>query len=406
LSDVEELEPARPARTPAADDDLSDVEELGATLKPETPAADDLSDAEELEPAPAKPANPVASSFAASPEREPAPVVEFAVGTRVEARFNGGEQYYPGKIFAVHPDNTVYVRFDDGDEEDNIPAAFVRKADEPAAEEPADDILADLEDLPGLDLEKPAEPAEPEEPAEPAKPPAPVPAFAIGARVEARYNGGESWYPGKIFTAHPDGSFYIKYDDGDEEDNIPASDIRPEPTAEPEPVKQTGSMLADVESDSSDGEVSLRQVTPPAEEPAAAQQEVEEDILAGLGDLGLDSASVSEPPKAAEKPSDEFDYDELEADLFGGSDDAKPGTADSRYDDSRPSTYDSRSYSKRAGTAGTDGYSYSNYDSRPETREPDSKPGTAGTAAGFYDSRPQTEGTDYNFDDDFSDFEI
>ena len=129
--------------------------------------------------------------------------------------------------------------------------------------------------------------------------------------------------------------------------------------------------------------------------------------------------SVSEPPAAekppaAQKPADEFDYDELEADLFGGSDDAvkpstagtRPTTVDSRdYDDSRPSTYDSRSYSNRAGTAGTDGYSYSNYDSRPETREPDSnygsKPGTAGTAGGFYDSRPQTEGTDGNFDDDF-----
>jgi len=352
----------------------------------------------------------VVASFAASPEREPAPAAEFAVGTRVEARFNGSEAYYPGKIFAAHPDGTVYVRFDDGDEQDNVPAADVRKADSPAAEEPADDILADLEeDLPGLDLEKPAEP---EEPTKPTKPPAaaPEPAFAIGARVEARYNGGESWYPGKIFTVHPDGTHFIKYDDGDEEDNIPASDIRPEPAAEPEPVKQTGSMLADVESDSSDGEVSLRQVTPPAEEPAAAQPEAEEDILAGLGDLGLDSASVAEPPKAVEKPTDEFDYDELEADLFGGSDAAKPGTAgtlDSRdYDDSRPSTYDSRSYSNRAGTAGTDGYSYSNYDSRPETREPESKPGTAGTAAGFYDSRPQTEGTDYNFDDDFSDFEI
>ena len=94
--------------------------------------------------------------------------------------------------------------------------------------------------------------------------------------MEARYNGGESWYPGKIFTGHPDGTYFVKYDDGDEEDNIPASDIRPEPAAEPgapeEPVaaKQMGSMLADLE-DSSDGEVSLRQVTPPAEEPAAAQ---------------------------------------------------------------------------------------------------------------------------------------
>ena len=50
-----------------------------------------------------------------------------------------------------------------------MPAADVRKrTDAPAAEEPTkDDILADLEEeLPGLDLEKPAEPEEP------AKPPA------------------------------------------------------------------------------------------------------------------------------------------------------------------------------------------------------------------------------------------
>mmetsp|Transcript_7324 Transcript_7324/g.21778 ORF Transcript_7324/g.21778 Transcript_7324/m.21778 type:complete len:2162 (-) Transcript_7324:11-6496(-) len=402
---------AQPPTTPAAASDLSDVEEL-EPFKPKTPAAaDDLSDVEELEPEPAKPAP-------AKPATPPA-TETFAIGARIEARFNGSDAWYPGKVFTAHPDGTYYIRFDDGDEQDNVPAADVRKADEPAAEEPAGDILADLEeDLPGLDLEKPAEPEEP------AKPPATAaePAFAIGARVEARYNGGESWYPGKIFTVHPDGTHFIKYDDGDTEDNVPAAYIRPEPAAEPEPAeepkpaKQMGSMLADVESDSSDGEVSLRQVTPPAEEPAAAQPEQEEDILAGLGDLGLDSASVAEPPKAADKPTDEFDYDELEADLFGGSDDAvKPGTAGTRpttvdsrdYDDSRPSTYDSRSYSNRAGTAGTDGYSYSNYDSRPETREPaDSKPGTAGTAGGYFDSRPQTEGTDYNFDDDFSDFEI
>ena len=211
--------------------------------------------------------------------------------------------------------------------------------------------------------------------------------------------------PAKYSLRTPTTVLIVKYDDGDEEDNIPAAHIRPEPAAEPEPAeepkpaKQMGSMLADLE-DSSDGEVSLRQVTPPAEEPAAAQPEQEEDILAGLDDLGLNTMSVAEPPAAekppaAQKPADEFDYDELEADLFGGSDDAvKPGTAGTRpttvdsrdYDDSRPSTYDSRSYSNRAGTAGTDGYSYSNYDSRPETREPaDSKPGTAGTAGGFYD---------------------
>ena len=141
MSDVEELEPFKP-KTPAAADDLSDVEEL---------------EPERAKPAPAKPATPPATET-------------FAIGARIEARFNGSDAWYPGKIFTAHPDGTYYIRFDDGDEEDNVPAASVRKAEAPAAEPPAgveDDILADFEeDLPGLDLEKPAEPAEPEAPSQ------------------------------------------------------------------------------------------------------------------------------------------------------------------------------------------------------------------------------------------------
>ena len=119
---------------------MSDVEEL-EPFKPKTPAAaDDLSDVEELEPAPAKPAS-------AKPSTPPA-METFAIGARIEARFNGSDAWYPGKVFAVHPDQTYYIRFDDGDEQDNVPAADVRKAEDPAAEEPAaagveDDILAD-----------------------------------------------------------------------------------------------------------------------------------------------------------------------------------------------------------------------------------------------------------------------
>ena len=87
---------AQPPTTPAAASDLSDVEEL-EPFKPKTPAAaDDLSDVEELEPEPAKPA----PAKPATP-----PVTEtFAIGARIEARFNGSDAWYPGKIFAVHPD--------------------------------------------------------------------------------------------------------------------------------------------------------------------------------------------------------------------------------------------------------------------------------------------------------------
>ena len=91
---------------------------------------------------------------------------------------------------------------------------------------------------------------------------------------------------------------------------MPAAHIRPEPAAEPGPPRSPSlpqwAACARTSRGLDDGEVSLRQVTPPAEEPAAAQPEQEEDILAGLGDLGLDSTSVAEPPKAQSKPRGRF----------------------------------------------------------------------------------------------------
>ena len=81
------------------------------------------------------------------------------------------------------------IRYEDGDEEDRVPAAFVRKADAPAAEEPidepaaeepaaaaagdddgddGDDFLAGIEDELGLnkkaDEEPPVESASPRSP--------------------------------------------------------------------------------------------------------------------------------------------------------------------------------------------------------------------------------------------------
>ena len=109
---------------------------------PKTPAAEDLSDAEELEPS------------------KPAP--EFAVGARVEARFEGGDKWYPGKVFGATTATYLFLTMD-GDEEDRVPAAFVRKAaEEPNAEPPrrrnpsadkvddGDDFLAGIEDELGL----------------------------------------------------------------------------------------------------------------------------------------------------------------------------------------------------------------------------------------------------------------
>ena len=61
-------------------------------------------------------------------------------------------------------------------------------------------------------------------PAAPA--PAPETALAIGALVEARFDGADEWYPGAVTAAHADGTFDIAYDDGDDETAVPLGYVR------------------------------------------------------------------------------------------------------------------------------------------------------------------------------------
>ena len=51
--------------------------------------------------------------------------------------------------------------------------------------------------------------------------------FAVGARVMCRYQGKRKEYPGKIVKARPDGTYDIKYDDGDQEAGVKAELLKP-----------------------------------------------------------------------------------------------------------------------------------------------------------------------------------
>lgn len=53
---------------------------------------------------------------------------EFDKGDRIEARFHGGEMYFPGRIARVFTDDTYDVTYDDGDEESRVPSRFIRSA--------------------------------------------------------------------------------------------------------------------------------------------------------------------------------------------------------------------------------------------------------------------------------------
>ncbi|ETI52406.1 hypothetical protein F443_04443 [Phytophthora nicotianae P1569] len=52
------------------------------------------------------------------------------------------------------------------------------------------------------------------------------PEFSRGDRVEARFGGKETYYPGTIERVHPNGCCDISYDDGDEEERVKPSLIR------------------------------------------------------------------------------------------------------------------------------------------------------------------------------------
>jgi hypothetical protein len=52
--------------------------------------------------------------------------VEVKVGTLVDARFQGGDEWFPGEIMEVSHDGSYTVRFDDGDLEDGVDLENIR----------------------------------------------------------------------------------------------------------------------------------------------------------------------------------------------------------------------------------------------------------------------------------------
>ncbi|CAM9175953.1 unnamed protein product [Chrysoparadoxa australica] len=56
----------------------------------------------------------------------PSTVADLSVGDRVEGRFGGFHQWFPGTIIALNQDGTLAINYDDGDEEAAVPRLRVR----------------------------------------------------------------------------------------------------------------------------------------------------------------------------------------------------------------------------------------------------------------------------------------
>src|SRR3546814_10362211 len=49
--------------------------------------------------------------------------------------------------------------------------------------------------------------------------------FRVGQRVDGRFRG-RSWHPGRVVSVNRDGTYDLRYEDGDEERGVPASSVR------------------------------------------------------------------------------------------------------------------------------------------------------------------------------------
>ena len=104
-------------------------------------------------------------------------------GDKIEARYRGGQRYFPGKIGFVNRDGTFDIDYDDGEKEGGVPADYVRSLGGGSGGGGGGGGSG----------------------------------FREGEKVEARYRGKARFYPGKIRRDRGDGSYDIDYDDGDKE---------------------------------------------------------------------------------------------------------------------------------------------------------------------------------------------
>jgi hypothetical protein len=121
-------------------------------------------------------------------------VIVYRMGEKVEARYNGGMTWLPGQILFADHDGSYDIRYENGREENKVPGRFIR---------PRGNITSRTT---GSDFD--------------------VPVFSINSRVEARHRGGSKWFLGRVTFVGNDGTYSIRYEDGEVEDRVLPKFIR------------------------------------------------------------------------------------------------------------------------------------------------------------------------------------
>ncbi|CAM9502376.1 unnamed protein product [Ectocarpus sp. 12 AP-2014] len=123
---------------------------------------------------------------------------DFAVGDKVEARFGGRSRWFRAAVDGKNRDGTYCLLYDDGDLERSVDKKLIRSLARPSGDTKRDEKYA---------TEASA-------------------THRIGDEIEARYKRGRKWYPGKVRAVNANGSYDIRYLDGDSERDVEAAFVR------------------------------------------------------------------------------------------------------------------------------------------------------------------------------------
>ena len=160
---------------------------------------------------------PLTVAVPGSDDDDAIPAPFLTPGDRVEARFQGSAEYYPGVLTAARPGIGTYdVEFDDGDVEVCVDEVDVRVSNLPktprqaAAARGVEIELAPLSRVVAV--------------------PSDAASVAVGAHCEAKWtdpdSGKSDFFDGRVAVAHADGTFRVDFDDGDVAEHVRLQDLR------------------------------------------------------------------------------------------------------------------------------------------------------------------------------------
>jgi len=166
-------------------------------------------------------------------DSQPLSTAKFVIGQEIECRFDGGDDFFEGKITAVNEDGTFNIVYDDGDEEEGVAESMIRERVISESEVSSDsEYVANEVHSPQRD---------PHELSHALR-------FREGEEVEARFDGGVDYFEAVVKAANTDGSYALVYDDGDEENAVPQELIRRRgadavPSSTPDSVQNSADVL-------------------------------------------------------------------------------------------------------------------------------------------------------------------